>query len=190
MRWLMLLLALLVPSSDARIRVKRGPIAAAAGGGTPTVCGNNAASTGGNGGNSGVAVMAGACIPAANATVVSCAATLQDGDAGNHIQCAVYGGTSSEPTGSPLCTSASTVAVNGLNTLTLSGCGTLTAGSTYYIGFNMDAGGDYLVSATTPALHGPYQLSSYGSWPTGGTWSNDDGAGGVRYAIFYLNTLQ
>jgi hypothetical protein len=163
-----------------------------AGGTTPTVCGNNGTVSGSNSGNEGVAVGTGACVPAATATVSSCVVKGLLSDVSNrHIQCAVYAGTTSAPTGSPLCTSSSTLAETaGDYTMTLSGCGTLTSGSTYYIMANADLAGDYSTQASTSALHGPFKTGvTYGTWPSSG-WSNDDGTDGVRFATFYLNTLQ
>lgn len=160
---------------------------------TVVICGNNGARTGVNGGNENVALGTGACIPSATSTVQSCSLAVENFVTGRHIQCAVYSDTAGAPTaGGPLCTSASTLAEQaGRYTLALSGCGTLSSGSTYYIMANADAGADYSVQATSAATHGPYQTSiTYGTWPTGGTWSNDDGAGGVRYASFYLNVIQ
>lgn len=146
-------------------------------------CGNTGPNNNGsNGGNANFALISNSCIPASNSTVVSCAIFLAD--AGGHgLACAVYApGTT--PPGAPICQSTGQVSVAGLNTIPLTGCGTLTSGSRYWIAANTDSGSTAYGETSTSIqdLNLMFPGSTYPTFPSGPTSLN--GPSGI---MFYLN---
>ncbi len=169
-----------------------GDIVAAMTHDTVVACGNTGPQTGTLGLDPNSVVGPSACVPAANSTVRSCV-TITGFDSGSlHISCGVYATSAGLPTGSPLCNSGSVAAPTaGTYVIPLTGCGTLSSGSTYAIIIGNDVGGDLAVQASSSAVHGAFQLSiTFPTFPTGGTWSTEDGAGSAQFAVAYLNIAQ
>ena len=99
-----------------------------------TVCGYNGTKSGSDSGDANLAISMAVCVPGANSTVSSLVVSVNALGTTNHIQGAVYAtalnGSQVQPTGSPLCTTASTVASAGDNVMSITGCGTLVSGTT------------------------------------------------------------
>lgn len=146
-----------------------------------TTCGNTGAQVSTDSGDSGLALAIPDCVPSVNSTVQSCVVGVAT--ASGNIECAIYADSAGSPTGSPLCQSASTAATTGLNTLPLSGCGTLAAGSTYHIAVSPDNNTLAFARNTDSAATDHQQAMTYPTFPTGGTWSSI----GAFSFQFYLN---
>lgn len=152
-----------------------------------TPCGNTAASSGNNGGNSNLDIGAAACVPVSNSTVNSCSITVNQNQ-GSHIACAVYANSASKPSGAALCSSASVVSTLGANVISLSGCGTLTSGSTYWVVANTDGSTVYAVTATTVSANGAFKAATYPTFVTGdSSWTADNGAGSAKFLLFSID---
>lgn len=151
--------------------------------GSNLTCGNTGANNNGtNSGNANLALLNNSCVPTKNVTVNSCAVFL--GDAGGHgIACAVYApGTT--PPGAPLCASSGQTSVTGWNVMILTGCGTLTSGSRYWIAANTDSGTTAYGRTSTGVLDTNSLLggATYPAFPTAP--SSGLGSAGL---MFYLN---
>ncbi len=150
--------------------------------GASTICGNAGVRVSNDGGGDQNFFLAiPDCVPVSNSTVQSCVVNV-DAGSGN-ISCAVYANSAGAPTGSPLCQSANTVSSVGLNTLSLSGCGTLTAGSTYWIAVSTNNNAIKFVRTGDSSATDKYQTGTYPTFPTGGSWLTL----GVFSYQFYLN---
>lgn len=77
------------------------------------------------------------CIPAANHLVTDCKVYTGAVASGN-LNCAIYTINGGNGIGTLICSGTQvTPAPNTWNVITMSGCGTLTSGTTYYVTFNM-----------------------------------------------------
>ena len=158
-----------------------------------TPCGNTNASSGNIGGNANLNTGASACIVTELVTVNSCSITV-NANPGSAIECAVYANSGTKPSGAAICVSASATAVVGVNTLTLTGCGTLAAG-TYWIVANTNGSTLYAASTSTPAPHGAYitgvtynAVTPASSFTTGSSsWLQDDGANASKFLILSID---
>lgn len=104
-----------------------------------TTCGFNGSALGTDSGLNNTNIGVVACIPPVDSTVNSAVISVNS-TAGGSVAVAVYliDPASNVTVHSPLCTSSGQAAVVGDNTISLSGCGTLTAGKAYAIVVNDD----------------------------------------------------
>lgn len=103
--------------------------------------------------------------------VASCKIFVANAAGANSLQCGIYAD-SSGPTGSAICSSSGISTVNGWNTLTPSGCGTLTASTKYWLAQNTNSAtqSNGFTAAQCPGLNGAggdnwyFATNTYGSW--------------------------
>lgn len=161
------------------------------GGGAVTVnCGANQTDhTNSDNGNNGVAqgMTCGTSTNVSGYSVNSATVYLVAAASGN-IQAAVYQSSTGLPLGSDLCHSGSqAVSANALNTITLTGCGTLAASTTYFVAFNNDTAGiAYGTSAaacTGSSGTNKHAALTFGTWGSG-TW----GTGNCNYQMYLTLT--
>ena len=135
-------------------------------------------------------------VPTANETAVSCSVMLATNTnaSGGQIDCGLYSGTATQFT-TPLCHATYTAGSANLAaqtiTVNLTGCGTLTSGSGYWIiennndaGFapqTYTCGGTCTGAAGTNTYPEYYAVETYGSYP-----SSVSGIAGPDRASFYL----
>lgn len=144
--------------------------------GVQSTCGNTATATTTNGGNDNYPEIEPSCVTGSNAagySVQSFVIGLQNGSASYHINCGVYTA-AADPNKALVCSTGTTVlpTTTGDFTIAISGCGTLAANTTYWLGCNTDysalsyqtitdaSGTDEYIGATYPSLPNPYGSGS------------------------------
>ncbi|MGB0036500.1 MAG: choice-of-anchor R domain-containing protein [Candidatus Acidiferrales bacterium] len=138
----------------------------------PILCGANAIAHNHSAGVATNAMSGSGCVtgPAGMGyTVESCSVWIAAGS--GNIACAIYSDVNGAP-GQLVCSSApQTITPNALNTIALTGCGTLFPRTLYWIEFNSDSAGVQLGEGSTGALCSTNTASrsaasTFGAWPS------------------------
>lgn len=126
------------------------------------------------------------CVPSVNSTVNNCQVYVSGGSSSIHVNCAVYTSSAGEPS-ALICSGTSTATSTGTGWITvpISGCGTLLAGTTYWLTVATDS------SSLEFFNNYPGTATVYGSGAgsdTYGTWENPASSPFAEYpASLYFN---